>query len=173
MTKTSKAKSSKASTGKKAITKKPTAAHPSWKTIITECITVHREEARTGVSRQLLKKFATEKYKLEPTAINVAHLNHAITHGAEKGFFLLPKGPSGRVKLSPSSKSMGTSNENAKPSPKPSVKSTKVVAISTKPNLTVVKKTASTKSVKTAVAKNSAVKPKTTKARGNTAKVKA
>jgi histone H1/5 len=46
------------------------------------------------VSRQLLKKFAAEKYKLAPTAANIAHLNHAITHGAEKGIFLLPKGVS-------------------------------------------------------------------------------
>ena len=44
------------------------------------------------MSRQLLKKFAAEKYKLAPTAANIAHLNHAITHGAEKGIFLLPKG---------------------------------------------------------------------------------
>lgn len=63
-----------------------------WVGCIQECITVHKEEARTGVSRQLLKKFAAEKYKLEPTATNIAHLNHAIAHGAEKGIFLLPKG---------------------------------------------------------------------------------
>ncbi|KIM80844.1 hypothetical protein PILCRDRAFT_520004 [Piloderma croceum F 1598] len=108
--KTSKAKTSKASSTKKPVAKKPT-AHPSWKTIISECITVHKEEARAGVSRQLLKKFAAEKYKLAPTAANIAHLNHAITHGAEKGIFLLPKGPSGRVKLSVAGKASRASDE--------------------------------------------------------------
>lgn len=81
----------KAPAAKKA-SSKAAPAHPSWATIITECIIAHKEEARTGVSRQTIKKFAEEKYKLEPTPANVARLNHAISHGAEKGTFNLPKG---------------------------------------------------------------------------------
>jgi hypothetical protein len=81
------------------------------------------------VSRQLLKKFASDKYRLAATPANISHLNHAISHGAEKGIFLLPKGllyalpilsivtdtitlgPSGRVKLSAAGKAARTGDE--------------------------------------------------------------
>lgn len=84
-----------------------------------EAITQHREDARTGVSRSVIKKagpticeqlsyidvrfqYAEEKYKLDMTsASNLHQLNLALTRGAEKETFVFPKGPSGKVKLAP------------------------------------------------------------------------
>ena len=84
-----------------------------------EAITLHREDARTGVSRSAIKKaspsscsvphiidvsfqYAEEKYKLDMTsASNLHQLNLALTRGAEKDTFVFPKGPSGKVKLAP------------------------------------------------------------------------
>jgi hypothetical protein len=39
------------------------------------------------------------------SAQNLSHLNRAITHGADNGLFVLPKGPSGKVKLAPKTSS--------------------------------------------------------------------
>lgn len=38
-------------------------------------------------------------------------LNRAIAHGAEKGDFVLPKGPSGKVRLAPKVKANTSSKE--------------------------------------------------------------
>jgi histone H1/5 len=45
------------------------------------------------------------------SAQNLSHLNRAITHGAEHGLFVLPKGPSGKVKLAPKTSSTKEVNE--------------------------------------------------------------
>lgn len=55
---------------------------------------LHKEDARIGVSRQMIKKYAGDKYKLEASVANATRLAQAITHGAEKGTFVLPKGAS-------------------------------------------------------------------------------
>ncbi|THH09239.1 hypothetical protein EW146_g8733 [Bondarzewia mesenterica] len=86
---------------KKKADKAASPEHPSWKDIIKECIADHHEDARSGASRSTIKKYAEEKYNLEMNAGNLFQLNRAITSGAEKGTFILPKGPSGKVKLSP------------------------------------------------------------------------
>jgi len=91
---------------------KPKGDHPSWKDIIRECIAAHPEEARTGVSRSTIKKFAEDRYGLEPNAANIAHLSRAIANG-EGEIFTLPKGKSGKVKLYKGSPS--TTKENNKP----------------------------------------------------------
>lgn len=52
----------------------------------------------------MLRQFAETKYKVEVTGLALSQLNRAITHGAETGYFLLPKGPSGKVKLAPKAK---------------------------------------------------------------------
>ncbi|KAI0290499.1 hypothetical protein BC826DRAFT_1092538 [Russula brevipes] len=89
-------------TMKKSTPKAASTDHPSWKDIIKEAITQHREDARTGVSRSAIKKYAEEKYKLDMTsASNLHQLNLALTRGAEKETFVFPKGPSGKVKLAP------------------------------------------------------------------------
>ncbi|KAF8845017.1 hypothetical protein BDN67DRAFT_962502 [Paxillus ammoniavirescens] len=50
---------------------------------------------------------------------SASHLNRAITHGADKGNFVLPKGPSGKVKLAPK-KIGGVAKENTNlPSQRP------------------------------------------------------
>ena len=43
-------------------------------------------------------QFAEDRYGLEPTAANIAHLSRAISNG-EGELFTLPKGKSGKVKL--------------------------------------------------------------------------
>ncbi|KAI0060817.1 hypothetical protein BV25DRAFT_1827365 [Artomyces pyxidatus] len=84
------------------VNKAAPAEHPSWKDIVKECIADNLSDARSGVSRTTLKKFAEEKYKIDMSqAANLYQLNRAINNGAEKGVFFLPKGPSGKVKLAP------------------------------------------------------------------------
>ena len=76
-----------------------------------ECIAANPKEARLGVSRSTIKRFAAEKYSIEPVGLNISMLNRAIAHGAEKGDFVLPKGPSGKVRLAPKVKANTSSKE--------------------------------------------------------------
>ncbi|KIY67709.1 hypothetical protein CYLTODRAFT_422290 [Cylindrobasidium torrendii FP15055 ss-10] len=92
--------------------------HPPWKDIITECIAAHKDEARTGVSRSTIKKFAEEQYKLDMNARNTSVLARALMTGVEKNYFEMPKGPSGKVKLMPKRKLaeiQAVAKENTKP----------------------------------------------------------
>ncbi|KAG2146899.1 uncharacterized protein EDB93DRAFT_1147968 [Suillus bovinus] len=89
------------------------ASHPSWKDIIKASITAHKEDARSGVSRATIKKFAEESYHIEVSGTNLYQLNRAITSGVTAGIFALPKGPSGKVKLAPKKKA--SDDENSKP----------------------------------------------------------
>ncbi|KAH7889749.1 hypothetical protein F5I97DRAFT_1847016 [Phlebopus sp. FC_14] len=91
--------------------------HPSWIDMITECITATEDGTRHGVSRPTIKKFVDSKYRLPMNAAGASQLNRAITHGASKGYFVLPKGPSGKVKLAPK-KLSEPMKENTKPSSK-------------------------------------------------------
>jgi histone H1/5 len=117
---------SKKSTSKSAV------EHPSWKDIIKEAIVNHPEDARAGVSRTTIKKYAEETYKLDMTsASNLHQLNLALTRGAEKETFVFPKGPSGKVKLAPKRPRVpAEAKENTQP-PKKST-ATKKVAEKTK-----------------------------------------
>ena len=58
------------------------------------------------MSSPCLVQYISEKYKLdlENNAANASHLNRAITSGEKDGIFVLPKGPSGKVKLAPKNK---------------------------------------------------------------------
>ncbi|KAJ7803260.1 hypothetical protein B0H14DRAFT_3778298 [Mycena olivaceomarginata] len=78
-------------------TNKPT-AHPSWREIVKECIATSDAPTRRGVSRNAIKKFAAEKYKLN-TPAHVSQLKRAISVGVDGGFFVQPKGPSGCVNV--------------------------------------------------------------------------
>ncbi|KAI0035953.1 hypothetical protein K488DRAFT_76293 [Vararia minispora EC-137] len=99
-----------ATTTKKAVAPKKTAKaaaaipaeHPPFKDIIKECIVDSKD--RTGVSRSTIKKYAEEKYKLDLTGTRLSQLNKAIVRGVDDGIFVLPKGPSGKVKLAPKTK---------------------------------------------------------------------
>lgn len=120
-TKTSpRARSSRKTTGRP-----PQPTHPSWTEMITECIITTPDGTQNGVSRPALKKFVKFNYQLAMSATTTNQLNRAITAGTEKGNFVLPKGPSGKVKLAPE-RMNGTSKENAKPASKraPSAKVT-------------------------------------------------
>ncbi|KAG1800860.1 uncharacterized protein HD556DRAFT_1229811 [Suillus plorans] len=117
----SSSKTKKTAAKKPASKKVPTKAapkvvsHPSWKDIIKACITAHKEDARSGVSRATIKKFAEETYRLEVSGTNLYQLNRAIASGVMAGVFALPKGPSGKVKLAPKKKA--SDDENSKPVP--------------------------------------------------------
>ncbi|OAX35005.1 hypothetical protein K503DRAFT_858871 [Rhizopogon vinicolor AM-OR11-026] len=91
--------------------------HPSWIDMITECITTTPDGTRHGVSRPAIKKFVDSKYHLEINPLASSQLNRAIHQGADKGRFVLPKGPSGKVKLAPR-----RHNEAAKENTKPASK---------------------------------------------------
>ncbi|KAJ7738482.1 hypothetical protein DFH07DRAFT_82233 [Mycena maculata] len=91
-----------------------TVTHPSWIDMIKECIIAHPEDARGGVSRPTIKKFVETKYKVELNPSTASQLNRAITSGSERGTFVLPKGPSGKVKLTPKVRGEAT-KENSKP----------------------------------------------------------
>jgi len=120
------------STTKKPISKKPkaaaakpkpkpsqranTAARPSWKDIIKECIAANKGDARQGVSRNTIKRYAEEVYKIDVSGTNLYQLNRAIASGTDGGIFVLPKGPSGKVKLAPKATPLTSgSKENSKP----------------------------------------------------------
>ncbi|KAF5387105.1 hypothetical protein D9615_001869 [Tricholomella constricta] len=100
--------------------------HPPWVDMIKECIIAHPGDARAGVSRPMIKKFVEDKYRIALDHAAAGQLNRAITSGSEKGTFLLPKGPSGKVKLAPKAR-LDAAKENTKPvSKKPA--STKAAA---------------------------------------------
>ncbi|KAJ7343661.1 hypothetical protein DFH08DRAFT_702488 [Mycena albidolilacea] len=103
-TKTTKTAAAATKVKKTAAPKKKIAAakpvsHPSWKDMIKECIVA--TGGRSGVSRIALKKFAEDQYNLDATPAHISQLNRAIASGVEGGVFVLPKGPSGCVKLAP------------------------------------------------------------------------
>lgn len=102
-------------------------AHPSWVDMIKECIVAHPDDARAGVSRPTIKKFVESKYRIELNAAASSQLNRAITTGSEKGTFVLPKGPSGKVKLAPKAR-VDAAKENTKPISKRSAASKPVTA---------------------------------------------
>ncbi|CCL98955.1 uncharacterized protein FIBRA_00963 [Fibroporia radiculosa] len=167
-TKPIRSKSKTAKLGSKTTSAKAAVSHPSWKDMIQECITEHREEARSGVSRSTIKKYITEKYRIEIEGTNASQLNRAIAHGAKVGLFALPKGPSGKVKMAPKNK-LSHVNENTQPvvmkkasAPKAAV-SAKKSAI--KPSTASVKKSkAITKSTKKITSAKAATKRPAVKA---------
>lgn len=75
--------------------------------MIKEAILAHPAEARAGIGRATIKKYIQshhpETAKGSEASFNT-RVNQAITRGAEKKAFLLPKGPSGKVKLAPKAK---------------------------------------------------------------------
>ncbi len=52
------------------------------------------------------RQFVESKYHIDLTVAAASQLNRAITHGSEKGIFVLPKGASGKVKLAPKGSTM-------------------------------------------------------------------
>ncbi|KAF8497148.1 hypothetical protein F5888DRAFT_1794473 [Russula emetica] len=176
-----KSTTAKKPTLKKAASKSSVLDHPSWKDIIKEAITQHREDARTGVSRSAIKKFAEEKYKLDMTSgSNLHQLNLALIRGVEKEIFVFPKGPSGKVKLAPkrpknaqppSRKAKSTEATKAAPAKKAALGKSKT---STNKTATAKKSVAAPKKAPAATKKTTAAKKpstkKTTSAKNDTKK---
>jgi len=110
------------------------ATHPTWLDMIKECIVDNPSDARVGVSRPMIKKFVENKYHIDLNPLTASQLNRAINSGSEKGIFLLPKGPSGKVKLAPKSRP-DTAKENTSPpfkKPVPKAVTTKAKATTAK-----------------------------------------
>lgn len=86
--------------------------------MIKEAILAHPEESRSGIGRPTIKKFIQTKHP-KTAAVPEAQFKNlvskAITKGAEKNLFLLPKGPSGKVKLAPSVKATAAKKPAAPP----------------------------------------------------------
>ncbi|KAG8217888.1 hypothetical protein J3R82DRAFT_6054 [Butyriboletus roseoflavus] len=94
----------KSSTGARSSRKtaaRPTATHPSWIDMIKECIAANPDDSRQGVSRPHIKRYVEEQYNLPIGNAQNTQLARAIAAGAERGIFVLPKGPAGKVKLPP------------------------------------------------------------------------
>ncbi|EIW66583.1 histone H1/5 [Tremella mesenterica] len=111
-------------TKKPAAPKKPNAAaHPTFLSMIQECIASHPEESRAGVSRPTLKKYLADKFKLDMSSqSNVTNLSNAIKRGAATGALTLPKGPAGRVKGGAKKAPAGKENVAPKAAKKPASK---------------------------------------------------
>lgn len=98
------------------------ACFDATQTMIKEAILAHPEAARTGLSRQLLKKWIQAKHPATAALSTAAFSNllgRAITKGAEKKVFVLPKGPSGKVKLAPGTKAAVAKEQKPKAEKKP------------------------------------------------------
>ncbi|CAD6568075.1 MAG: hypothetical protein TREMPRED_004252 [Tremellales sp. Tagirdzhanova-0007] len=101
-------------TVKKTVAPKKPTSHPTFLSMIQECIKANPTEARQGVSRPTIKKFLADKYKLDmSSAANSNNLANAIKRGMDKGDLNLPKGIGGRVKMP--AKTAATGKENAPP----------------------------------------------------------
>ncbi|WFD23458.1 hypothetical protein MEQU1_002149 [Malassezia equina] len=156
------ASSLKGSTKKSTTTKKTT--HMTYEDMIKEAILAHGAEARLGLGRPTIKKYILAKHpdtgRLPLASFNT-RFNQAITRGEEKGVFLLPKGVSGKVKVS----------AKAKPAAKPAAKkASKPAATTTAKKVTkpATKKPAAKKVTKAPVKKTSSAKA-TTAAKKSTA----
>ncbi|KAL6941715.1 hypothetical protein ACO0RG_002852 [Hanseniaspora osmophila] len=133
---------------------KETAIKKPYKEIIADAI--KESSSRTGLSRQALKKYFTEKY---PTS-SASHMNQAIKNGVKDGYFLQPKGPSGPIKLSaaakvtkkPTTKKPTTSTKKTDGAKKPTKKATTATTTTTNNNNNT-KKTTTTAAPKKVVKK--------------------
>lgn len=130
-------------------------SHPSYQQMISKAISTLKE--RTGSSRQSIKKYVVSQYKLDESKAN--HLiNSAIKKGADSGSFVLPKGASGRVKLS-------------KPVPKEGEKKPAAKKASSPKKKPAAKKATAVKKTATASAESDST-PKVTKTKKAAAKAK-
>ncbi|KAG0705024.1 hypothetical protein DFH29DRAFT_908482 [Suillus ampliporus] len=144
---------------------RPSPTHPSWVDMIKECIAANPEDARSGVSRPQIKKYVEEKYNLAIDNAQLTHLSKAITSGAEKGTFVLPKGPSGRVKLPPKTP-RATDTSASKELPKARPAKTATTKATTAKATTAKATTAKATTAKATAAKKPAAKAKTTSTAG-------
>jgi len=72
-------------------------SHPKYEDMIRDAIVALKE--RKGSSRQAIKKYILNTYKLPDNAVTNNRLKLAITKGVDKGTFSFVNGPSGTLKL--------------------------------------------------------------------------
>jgi len=72
-------------------------SHPKYEDMIRDAIVALKE--RKGSSRQAIKKYILNTYKLPDIAVTNNRLKLAITKGVDKGIFSFFNGPSGTLKL--------------------------------------------------------------------------
>ncbi|GBB97045.1 hypothetical protein RclHR1_02900008 [Rhizophagus clarus] len=72
-------------------------SHPKYEDMIRDAIVALKE--RKGSSRQAIKKYILNTYKLPDNAVTTNRLKLAITKGVDKGIFSFVNGPSGTLKL--------------------------------------------------------------------------
>lgn len=132
--------------------KKP-AAHPPFKTMITQAIAGLKD--RLGSSRQAILKFIMEKYfpKDADEAFVRRHLNSALARGHEQKWLHHAPGHSGSFKLAPKKERKSKSKKAEEGEEKPKKKVTKKTAAATpKKAAAKPKKAPAKKSVKKAAA---------------------
>ncbi|WVO19706.1 uncharacterized protein IAS62_000996 [Cryptococcus decagattii] len=96
---------------KTAATPRKATTHPTFLSMIQECISQNKGDARKGVSRPTIKKFLADKYKLDMSSpANISNLSNAIKRGALKGQLTLPSGIAGRVKAGTKKSAIGKEN---------------------------------------------------------------
>jgi histone H1/5 len=86
-----------AGTGTKSKKDKSAPAHPKYEEMIREAILSLKE--RKGSSRQAIKKYILNTFKLPDNTTTASRIRIAIQRGVEKGVFAFPNGPSGTIKL--------------------------------------------------------------------------
>ncbi|PWY98233.1 hypothetical protein BCV70DRAFT_35855 [Testicularia cyperi] len=131
--------------------------------MIKEAVLAHPAEARAGIGRATIKKYIQshhpETAKGSEASFNT-RVNQAITKGAAKKVFVLPKGPSGKVKLAPKVKEEKKPAAKKVAAKKPAAK--KVAAKKPAAKKTAAKKPAAKKTVSSTTTK--AAKPAAKKA---------
>ncbi|KAK6971378.1 hypothetical protein R3P38DRAFT_3413267 [Favolaschia claudopus] len=167
---------------------KPAAAHPPWREIINEIhhraspsslsqpthltvvqeATTGAENARTGLSRSALRKYAEEQYKLNTNA-HISKLNRAIAHSVDKGDFVQPKVGRGMCTPLFHCARMTPVSQNSKPVSKTSKPVAKSATGVKKPKKPIVKKPTAA-AAKPTTKKSTATKPATKKSAVKTVK---
>ncbi|TFK72172.1 hypothetical protein BDN72DRAFT_371530 [Pluteus cervinus] len=146
----------------KATKPKAVPSHPTWVDMISECISENKEDARRGVSRPQIKKYVEDTYGLEMDNSRAHQLSRAISSGVDKGIFVLPKGPSGRVKFAPKNKP-AVESDSEEETPKPRSRAEKTKATTSRTKVAETKPAATTKkAAATTTKKTLAGKPKAT-----------
>ncbi|KAG6841679.1 hypothetical protein C0991_008317 [Blastosporella zonata] len=109
---------------KKATGAKATSTHPPWVDMIKVCIrpyydAISARKATAAVAVDPVmpwlfalgrRAYVEDTYKLEIGPAQNTQLSKTLATWSEKGVFVLPKGPSGRVKLAPKAKAVDSSS---------------------------------------------------------------
>ncbi|KAN0060757.1 hypothetical protein ACQY0O_007415 [Thecaphora frezii] len=157
---------------KKAASKKSSSSL-TYEAMIKQAIAAHPADARAGISRSTIKKYLQSHFPETTNGSEAAfntRVNQTITRGAEKKVFVLPKGPSGKVKLAPKEKTPAEKKPKEKKPASEKKPKEKKEAATKKP---AAKKTVAKKTVTGAAAPKKAASSSATKAKKPAAKAPA